>query len=72
MRMEAKNAVIKRAAQAGHFKNIAYSVAKRHQRLLCTYLQGQFFEKSLECEPGKYTYTSHMKFILYCHNNEMF
>ena len=30
-------------AQIGNFKNVAYSVARRHQRLLCGYLQGRFF-----------------------------
>ena len=40
MRMEAKNSYFKKIARIGNFP---YSVAKRHQRLLCAYLQGQFF-----------------------------
>ena len=38
MRMEGKNSYFKRAAQTSNFKNVPYSVAKRHQRLLCSYL----------------------------------
>ena len=63
MRMEGKNAILKRAAQASNFKNIPYSVAKRHQRLLCAYLQGQnFFDKALECGPGMCTHTNTLLF----------
>ena len=41
-------------AQINNFKNIAYSVTKRHQRLLCSYLQcSDFFGRELECGPGK-------------------
>ena len=39
MRMEGKNSYFKHIAQIGNFKNVAYSVTKRHQRLLCSYLQ---------------------------------
>ena len=39
MRMETKNSYFKKIAQTSNFKNIAYSVAKRHQRLMCAYLQ---------------------------------
>ena len=36
------------------FKNVAYSVAKRHQRLICAILQGKFFSyDDLECGPCK-------------------
>ena len=53
MRMEAKNSYMKRAAQSSNFKNVPYTVAKRHQRLLCAYLQsGNFFDKMLEYGPG--------------------
>lgn len=53
MRFEAKNSYFKQIAQAGsNFKNIAYSVAKRHQRLMCGYLQGKLFSyDDLECGP---------------------
>lgn len=54
MRMEGKNSYFKRIAQISNFKNIAYSVTKRHQRLLCSYLQcSDFFGRGLECGPGK-------------------
>ena len=35
MRNEAKLNIFKQAARLGNFKNIAFSVANRHQRLLC-------------------------------------
>ena len=64
--MEGKNSVTKRAAQTSNFKKITYTVVKRHQRLLCAYLQGQnVFDKTLECGPGMY-YTPHWP---YCHKN---
>lgn len=45
MRMEAKNSYFKRIAQQGNFKNIALSVAKRHQKLMCALLHSEdFFE----------------------------
>ena len=51
--MEAKNSFFKRAAQASNFKNVPFSVAKHHQRLLCTYISsGNFFDTTLECGPG--------------------
>lgn len=43
MRMEAKNAYFKDVARISNFKNVPYSVAVRHQRLLCAHLQGSFF-----------------------------
>ena len=53
MRMEAKNSVCKQIAMASNFKNVPFSVAKRHQHLLCAYLQnGIFFDTQLECGPG--------------------
>ena len=56
MRMEARNRYFKRAAQVGNFKNIAYSVSRRNQRLLCGYLQSKFFtNEDLECGPCKFT-----------------
>lgn len=39
MRMEGENSYFKRIAQISNFKNVPYTVAKRHQRLLCAYLQ---------------------------------
>lgn len=54
MRLEAKNSFLKQAAKAGNFKNVPYTVAKRHQRFLCAYLQGDsFFELKTEYGPGK-------------------
>lgn len=54
MRMEAKNSYFKQAARGSNFKNVPYSVAIRHQRLLCSYLQCEnFFDLEIECGPGK-------------------
>ena len=48
MCMEAKNSYFKRIAQQGNFKNIALSVARRHQKLMCAFLNSDnFFEKEL-------------------------
>ena len=56
MRMEGKNAYFKRAAQSSNYKNVAYSVAKRHQRLLCGHLRSEiFFDRVLESGPGMLT-----------------
>ena len=53
MRMEAKNSICKQMAVISNFKNVPYSVAHRHQHLLCAYLQGNtFFERELEHGPG--------------------
>ena len=53
MRMEGKNSVCKNAAHTSNYKNVPYTVAKRHQHLLCAYLQsGAFFDNELECGPG--------------------
>ena len=53
MRMEAKNAFFKRIAQIGNYKNVPLSVAKRHQRLMCSYLVGDdFFGLKPETGPG--------------------
>ena len=62
MRMEGKNAYLKQIAKIGNFKNIAYSVARRHQRLICAYLQGKFFTyDDLVCGPCKLT----INYVLY-------
>ena len=48
MRMEAKNSYFKKIAQQGNFKNIALSVARRHQKLMCALLHDDdFFEKAV-------------------------
>ena len=53
MRTEAKNAYVKRIARSSNFKNVPFTVARRHQRLLCAHLQSaSFFDKALECGPG--------------------
>ena len=56
MRMESKNSYFKQAAQVGgNFKNVPYSIARHHQRLMCGNLQGgHFFSyEELECGPCK-------------------
>ena len=55
MRMEGKNSFCKRAAQKSNFKNVPYTVTKRHQHLLCAYLNSSnFFDWNLECGPGEH------------------
>jgi len=57
--MEAKNSYFKRAAQLGNFKNIALSVANRHQRLMCALLNSSdFFDKSMERPSSKFIHMS--------------
>ena len=61
MRMESKNSYFKQAAQVGgNYKNIPYSVAKHHQKLMCGYLQrNTFFSfEELECGPSKHSKNS--------------
>ena len=54
MRMEGENSYFKQVARIGNFKNISYSIARRHQRLLCAYLQGNFFTyDDIHCGPCK-------------------
>ena len=43
MRMEAKNCTCKQSAVSSNFKNVSYSAAKKHQRLLCAHLQSSTF-----------------------------
>jgi hypothetical protein len=51
--MEAKNSYFKRIAMIGNFKNVAFSVAKRHQRLMCSYVNGSdFFRTKATIGPG--------------------
>ena len=53
MRYEAKLNVFKRASRLGNFKNIALSLASRHQRLLCYELASdKLLETPLECGPS--------------------
>lgn len=53
MRMEAKNAYAKRAANSGNFKNICLSMANRHQRLQSIQLRDpSYFDDDYECGPG--------------------
>ena len=43
----------KRVAQIGNYKNVPLSVAKRHQRLMCSYLTGDdFFGQKADTGPG--------------------
>ena len=53
MRNEAKLNVFKKASRLGNFKNIASSIANRHQRLLCYELStGQLVSSPTECGPS--------------------
>ena len=67
MRMEAKNSYFKRIAQIRNFKNLSFSIAKRHQRLICGYLQGKFFTydelQSGPCMCSQGCYLSFIPFI---------
>lgn len=61
MRMEAKNGYFKEIAHTSNFKNVPYTVAKRHQRLLCAYLQSAtFFDRELQCGPGRFFWLIHL------------
>ena len=52
MRNEAKLNIFKQASRLGNFKNIAFSIANRHQRLLCYDLSaGKLLQSPLECGP---------------------
>lgn len=50
MRYESKLRVLKRASRHGNFKNICWTVAKRHQHMLCYYLNSRqpFLQKDIE------------------------
>ena len=43
MRMEAKNSYFKKVSQLGNLKNLPFSIASRHQKLMSGYLQGALF-----------------------------
>ena len=47
MRMEAKHSYFKSIAHLGNYRNVPYSVARRHQRFLCANLHGNFFTYTL-------------------------
>ena len=48
-----QNSYFKQVAWITNFKNVAYSVATRHQKLACGYLQSQkfFSYDELQCGP---------------------
>lgn len=53
MRQEAKLSFFKRASHLGNFKNIACTLARRHQRWMCYQSASGFFLNSpCECGPG--------------------
>ena len=48
------NYFFKRVARLGNFKNIAFSLANHHQRLLYWELStGNLLENPIECSPGQ-------------------
>lgn len=55
MRYESKLRVLKRASRHGNFKNICKTVAKKHQHLLCYYLNNDklFLQKEVEEGPAE-------------------
>ena len=54
MRFESKLQFFKRASHLGNFKNIALTVAQRHQRWLCYQLaSGNLLRPNFECGPQK-------------------
>ena len=67
MRMEAKHSYFKRISQIGNFRNIPYSVALRHQKLLCANLQSSsFFDyEELQSGPCKLTMLFNSHNIMY-------
>ena len=53
MRMEAKNKYFKDVAHSSNFKNVCFTISKRHQKLLCSYvMSSSFFDKGIEYGPG--------------------
>lgn len=64
MRMEAKNSYFKRIAQLGNFKNIALSVARRHQKLMCAFINSEdFFDEAIIVPECKHNYIQ-ISFVL--------
>ena len=65
MRMEAKNSYFKKSARSANFKNIAYSVASRHQKLACAYLQcSKFFIYMTGFEKTRLPHTSNFSCLM--------
>ena len=61
MRMEAKNSYFKNISRQGNFKNIALSVARRHQKLMCAILNdADFFGKMIIKPQSMYAYVRGM------------
>ena len=53
MRHEAKLSLFKKASHLGNFKNIAYTLASRHQRWMCYQLASDnMLQSCFECGPG--------------------
>ena len=53
MRYEAKLNLFKRASRLGNFKNIALTLAQRHQRWMCYQTSsGEIFQSDFQCGPG--------------------
>jgi len=58
MRHEAKLSLFKKASHLGNFKNIAYTLASRHQRWMCYQLASDdILQSCFECGPGSDTRT---------------
>ena len=73
MRFEAKNSYFKRIAQAvGNFKNIAKTVAIRHQRLNCYNLLDDGFFLKTSIITGQGTKMSYNNIIIQCHTSESY
>ena len=75
MRMEAKNSYFKNIARQGNFKNIALSVARRHQKLMCAILNdADFFGKMIIKPQSMYAYVrgmgkgTHRRFLVFSVN----
>ena len=71
MRNEAKLSIFKRASRLGNFKNIAFSLAQRHQRLQCWELTSDSLLRSpMECGPSKLSADSSTISVLPVHARE--
>lgn len=75
MRMEAKNSYLKNITRQGNFKNIALSVARRHQKLMCAILNdADFFGKMIIKPQSMYAYVrgmgkgTHRQFLVFSVN----
>ena len=73
MRFEAKNSYFKRIAQAiGNFKNIAKTVAIRHQRLNCYNLLNDGFFLKTSIITGQGTNKNVLEYYAQCHTSESY